>query len=55
MLCDGSKRDPPLDLPILGIIVESVSWVTEDFLWEHEWITETNVILKESHSQSTEL
>ena len=23
-------------------------WVTEDFLWEHEWITETNVTLKEN-------
>ena len=29
-------------------IVESVSWVTEDSLWEHEWITETNDTLKEN-------
>ena len=29
-------------------IVESVSWVTEDSLWEHEWITETNATLKEN-------
>ena len=28
--------------------MESVSWVTEDFLWEHEWITETNVTSKEN-------
>ena len=49
VLCDGRRRDPPLELqPILGIIVESVSWVTEDFLWEEEWITETNVTLKEN-------
>ena len=33
VLCDGRRRDPLLDLEsILGIIVESVSWVTEDFL-----------------------
>ena len=45
VLCDGRRRDPPLELqPILGFIVESVSWATEDFLWEHEWITETNVV-----------
>ena len=33
---------------ILSIIVKSVSWVTEDSLWEHEWITEANVTLKEN-------
>ena len=27
---------------------QSVSWVAEDFLWEHEWITETNATLKEN-------
>ena len=49
VLCDGRRRDPPLDLqPFLGIIVESVSLVTEDFLWWHEWTTETNVTLKEN-------
>ena len=48
-LCDGRKCDPPLDLrSILAIIIESVSWVTEDFLWDHEWITETKVTVKES-------
>ena len=47
-LCDGRKRDPPLDLqPILAIIIESVSWVTEELLWDHEWITETKVAMKE--------
>ena len=49
VLCDGRGRDPLLDLkPILRIIMEGVSWVTEDILWEHEWITETNVVLKEN-------
>ena len=44
---DGRRRDPPQDLqPTLEIIVHSASWVTEDFLREHEWITETNVTLK---------
>ena len=49
VLCDGRRRYPPLDLEsFLGIIVESVTWVTEESLWEHEWITETNVTLKEN-------
>ena len=49
VLCEGRRRDPPQDLqPKLEIIVESASWVTEDFLWEHEWIMETNVTLKEN-------
>ena len=49
VLCDGRRRDPPQDLqPKLGIVVESVSCVTEDPLWEHEWITETNVTLTEN-------
>ena len=49
VLCDGRRRDPPLDLEsILGIIVESVNWVTEGSLWEHEWITVTNVTFKEN-------
>ena len=48
-LCDGCKRDPPLDWqPVLALIIESVSWVTEDFLWDHEWITETKVTMKEN-------
>ena len=47
-LCDGRGR-PPQDLrQMLRIIMASVSWVTEDFLWEHEWIMETNVTLKEN-------
>ena len=49
VLCGGRRRDPPLDLqPTLGIIVESVSWATEDFLWEHDWITETKFTMKEN-------
>ena len=48
-LCDGRKRDPPLDLqPFLATIIESVSWVTEDSLWDHDWITETKVTMKEN-------
>ena len=32
--------DPPPDMEsFLGIIVESVTRVTEGSLWEHEWIT----------------
>ena len=31
-----------------GIIVESVTWVAEVSLWEHEWITDTNTSLKET-------
>ena len=27
---------------------ESVRWVCEDALWEHEWVTELNVLLKEN-------
>ena len=49
VLCDGRRRDPPLDLEsILGISVERVTWVTEGSLWEHEWIMDTNVTLKEN-------
>ena len=49
VLRDGRKRDPPLDLQLfLGINVESVSWVAEDFLWEREWITETKVTMSEN-------
>ena len=33
-------RGPVLDLQSpLGIIMESASWVTENFLWENEWIS----------------
>ena len=47
-LCDGRGR-PPQDLrQMLRIIMECVSWVTEDFLWEHEWVTEPNVLLREN-------
>ena len=45
--CDGHGR-PPKDLrQMLRIIMECVSWVCEDFLWEHEWVTEPNVLWKE--------
>ena len=43
-LCDGRGR-PPLDLrQLLRIIMESASWETEDFQWEHELVTELNVL-----------
>ena len=49
VLCDGRRRYLPLDLEfILGTIVKSVTWVSEGSLWEHEWITDTNVTLKEN-------
>ena len=49
VLCDGRRRDPPLDPnSVLGMIVENVTWVTEGSLWEHEWITDTNVTLKDN-------
>ena len=36
-MCKGRNRNPPLDMRTnLAIIIESVSWVTEDFLWDHE-------------------
>ena len=41
---------------MLRIIMASVSWVTENFLWEHEWNTETKVtIIEKSYSEGTEL
>ena len=46
--CDGRRR-PPLDLrQMLRIIMERASRATEDFLWEHESVTEPNVLLKEN-------
>ena len=54
VLCDGRGR-PPLDLRhMLRIIMESASWVTEDFLWEHEWVTKCSLERKR-HVGSTEL
>ena len=48
VMCDGRGR-PPQDLrQMLRIIMECVRWATEDFLWEHEWITEPNVLWKEN-------
>ena len=48
-LCDGRKRTPPLDMQTIpAIIIESGSRVTEDFLWDHERITETKVTMKEN-------
>ena len=42
-----AKIDPPLDMQtIFAITIESERWVTGDFLWCHEWITETKVTMK---------
>ena len=50
--CSISKRcrhEPLLELfLILGIIVESVTWVTEGSLRQNGWITDTSVTLKEN-------
>ena len=41
--------DPPEDLrQMLVIMMECVSWVCEDALWEHERVTEPNVLWKEN-------
>ena len=34
--------------PILAIIVECVSWVTEDSPWDRKWITETKATMREN-------
>ena len=49
-VCNKKCRgEPSLDLdfaqPIVG---ESVTWVTEVCLWEHEWVMDTTVTLKEN-------
>ena len=49
VLCDGHRR-PVQDLrQMLVIIMERFSWVCEDALWEHEWVTEANVLWKENN------
>ena len=49
LLRDGRGR-PPHDLrQMLRIIMESASGVTEDSLWEHEWVTEPTVLWKERY------
>ena len=42
-----TQKRPTLGLPTCTRNL-SVSWVTEDFLWDHEWITETRVTMKEN-------
>ena len=49
VLSNGSRCEPHLDLDLIhGIVVESVTWVTEGSLWEHEWITDTTVTMREN-------
>ena len=56
---DGRRRNvPPNALAALAVpnatfsfamtVMECVSWVTEDFVWEHESVTEPNVLWKEN-------
>ena len=48
VLCDGQGPTPGDLRRILAIIRECVSWVCEDALCEHEWVTELDVILKDN-------
>ena len=43
----GQGRSPEGLRQVLVIIMEYVTWVCED-LWEHEWVTEPNVLWKEN-------
>ena len=45
VICDGRGRLPQHLRQMLRIIMR---WATEDFLWEHEWVTEPNVLWKEN-------
>ena len=49
-VCNKKCRgEPSLDLEFAqGIIGESVTWVTEVCLWEHEWIMDIDVSLREN-------
>ena len=47
-LCDGRGRPPQYLRQMFQIIMECVSWVCEDFLKEHERVTEPNVLWKEN-------
>ena len=44
----GADLSGPWIWILHGIMVESVTWVTEGSLWEHEWITDTSVTMKEN-------
>ena len=48
VLCDGQEPTQEHLRWRLSIIRECVSWVCEDVLWEHEWVTEFNVFLNVS-------
>ena len=48
VLCDGQGPTQEGLRRRLSTIRESVSWVCEDALWEHEWVTELDVILEEN-------
>ena len=47
-LCDGRGPTQENRRGKLSTIMESVSWVCEDALRDHEWVTELNAILKEN-------
>ena len=45
----NGQGPPPEDLRQgLVIVRECVSWLCKDALWEHEWVTEPNVLWKEN-------
>ena len=47
-LCDGQGPTPENLRRKLSTVMESVSWVCEDALRDHQWVTELNVTLKEN-------
>ena len=49
-VCDGRGSTPEDLRRKLEITRECVGWVCEDVMWEHEWVTELNVILKENEN-----
>ena len=48
VLCDGQGPTQENLRRKLSTIMESVGWVCEDALRDHEWVTELNVIKKEN-------
>ena len=48
VLSDGKGPRKKPEAEALSTIMDSVSWVCEDALWEHEWVTELDVLLKEN-------
>ena len=51
--CDEQGRPPEDRRQMFVIIMECVSWVWDDTLWEYEWATEPNVLWKENEILET--